>query len=361
MARPILENVLAERGKHYAAAFLHPDRKSFNGKRFVDGPSYVLQDLHNLDFKDEHKVVRASMLDHMGKATLTDFERLSKGKFPKREDAVFHKLLRDKLAISPDGNHIDGLKGTSVQNGRLLGRQMIEVEAVGSILYRNELKRRHGGEIKQGSFVLPPRLTYFREAPLRWHIFAGEEEERDRIERGLREFKAKRGESEIDPFDVALPHLITTAALHPNFSAEATIAGLDAMGALMDEGTAAGFLQGRTGAQPADPDAATTGVLLFSCEGSDPFWNAAVDDADGSCSITADAISDDTAADNTNTLTYIRGSAANTTITELDNHIDGEASTSGSDWTVNTTAIVAGATVQVTSMVVGQSQGPDAT
>ncbi|MCH8809732.1 MAG: hypothetical protein IH993_07875 [Proteobacteria bacterium] len=57
-------------------------------------------------------------------------------------------------------------------------------------------------------------------------------------------------------------------------------------------------------------------------------------------------------ADATGTLGYCRASSSNAADTPLDDHIDGEAGTSGADWNFNTLSIVAGATVSATAWTV---------
>ncbi len=58
------------------------------------------------------------------------------------------------------------------------------------------------------------------------------------------------------------------------------------------------------------------------------------------------------AADAAGTLGYCRASATNDGATPLDDHIDGEAGTSGADFNFNMLSIVSGATVSLTSWTV---------
>ena len=150
-------------------------------------------------------------------------------------------------------------------------------------------------------------------------------------------------------------------ALNTNVSIAFAQAGIDASVALLDEGSVAGFIQGWTGAQPVDPNAADVGTLLFSVTLTTPTPFTSSTDATPGALATAAAIADDTSADNTGTVLYCRGSSSNSLFTVLNSHIDGEAGTSGADFNFNTVAIVSGATVSVTSWTVTQPQGPTAT
>ena len=64
----------------------------------------------------------------------------------------------------------------------------------------------------------------------------------------------------------------------------------------VDDGSAAGYIEIRTGSQPANCAAAATGTLLATNVGSDPFFGAS-----SGGTKTAAAISDDTSADATGT------------------------------------------------------------
>ena len=115
--------------------------------------------------------------------------------------------------------------------------------------------------------------------------------------------------------------------------------------------------EGRSGAQPADPDTAVSGTLLFALNANtSTTFGAAADAAPGAIA-TAGTIDDDTSANATGTVGYVRASSANSVDTPLDDHIDGEAGTSGADFNFNTVAIVSGATVSLTSWTVTQPEG----
>lgn len=116
----------------------------------------------------------------------------------------------------------------------------------------------------------------------------------------------------------------------------------------IDNGTAAGTLKFYTGTQPTDPDTALSGnTLLATLTFSDPaFGNAA------SGTATASAITDDSSADATGTVTFFRIEDS-APIAE----IDGAVSTSGAEINFNTTSWTAGDAVSVTSLTITQPQG----
>lgn len=145
-------------------------------------------------------------------------------------------------------------------------------------------------------------------------------------------------------------------ALDTRISIAMAIAMLDPGLDLLDEGTLGVVIEGRSTPRPADPDAAVTGTLLFALNSDDgTTFAGAVDDAPGALA-TAGVIDDDTSADATGTLAYVRASSANTLDTPLNDHIDGEAGTSGADFNFNTLEIVSGATVSLTSWTVTMPQ-----
>ena len=92
---------------------------------------------------------------------------------------------------------------------------------------------------------------------------------------------------------------------------------------------------------------AAVGNLLFTMTCSAVAFTAATDAAPGALK-TASTITDEASAEFTATLTYCRGSSSNAADTPLNDHIDGEAGTSGADWNFNTVAIVSGAVVSAT-------------
>ncbi len=113
----------------------------------------------------------------------------------------------------------------------------------------------------------------------------------------------------------------------------------DEIAALIDADAGAGSLRIYDGTRPATGGAATT--LLAELVLNDPFAPAASGGV-----LTANAISDDTAADATGTATWFR---------IVDNSgdfvLDGDVGTSGSDLNLNTVALTVGVNVAVTSLV----------
>lgn len=114
---------------------------------------------------------------------------------------------------------------------------------------------------------------------------------------------------------------------------------LDAVDTAANAGAGAALLRIYDGSRPATGGTATT--LLAELTMSDPAFGAA-----SGGTLTAGAITSDTSANATGTATWFRlvDSDANFVM-------DGDVGTSGSDLNLNTTSIVAGGTVQVTSFV----------
>lgn len=115
---------------------------------------------------------------------------------------------------------------------------------------------------------------------------------------------------------------------------------LNAVTSQIDAGSGAGKLRIYNGTRPATGGTATT--LLAELTFSDPSFPAASAGA-----MTANAITQDSSADNTGTATWAR-------IVDSDNNfvMDMDVGTSGSDLNLSTVSIVAAAAVQVTSCVI---------
>lgn len=327
MGRTIDTATLESASQHYAAAFLSPDRKQ--GDSFVSGPSFVMSEFYKFTFKDEFEQLLAGVREWMSARALKEFERLAGNTFKPRDEAVFHKLLLDKLAIDPDGGHVPGAIGTTkVHSNRLIGTHMIEVELPESV----RLRKRFGYDKTR-------RATYFKEVPLYWPIYAGELEER----------LADSGVADaLPPGTPSMP----IGATNTRISNECAIGAADFVVDKLDEGTGAAVLQGRTGAQPTDPDTVVSGTNLFTIVCSDPAFGASSDAGPGGQATASGTPLEDTSADATGTLGYCRASATNDGATPLDDHIDGEAGVSGADFNFNTLSIVSGATVSLSSWTV---------
>ena len=110
---------------------------------------------------------------------------------------------------------------------------------------------------------------------------------------------------------------------------------------------AQGRIRVYSGSVPADADAALgAAVLLAELNMSNPAFGSAVD-ANPGATATAAAISDDTSADATGTASFFRVVDRNVATI-----LQGACATSGSQLNFNTTSIVVGATVSITSFTV---------
>lgn len=118
---------------------------------------------------------------------------------------------------------------------------------------------------------------------------------------------------------------------------------------LIDAGPAAGTVQIRTGAQPASAGSAATGTLLGTLTLSDPAFADAVNGT-----ATASAVTGDSSADASGTAGWFRV-LDSTGATVLDGSITGTGG--GGDMILDSTAIVAGGTISVTSWTVTQPAG----
>jgi hypothetical protein len=118
---------------------------------------------------------------------------------------------------------------------------------------------------------------------------------------------------------------------------------LNAIKTDIDSGGAAGKVRIYSGSMPADPDTAATGTLLAELPLSYPCGTI------GSGTLTFSSITQDSAADNSGTAGYFRVlTSANTSI------FDGDVSATGGGGMLqlNTTSIVAGGPVLITSMTI---------
>lgn len=325
MARTLETETLDNAAKFYASEWLRDVEpiKTPSGKLWRTGRPFVLQEFYKHDFKDEHEHLVKAVKANLGGKALADFEKAAKEHFKPREDKVFAKLLKDKLAVDPNGKHIDGAIGTTQLGNRIVG------------VRHRIVKTKRFGEVRI-------------EKLLHWPVYAGEPEERE------------AGSSRPDPLpEGADPWpVVTMHATNPNISAAAAILMVDALVDDLDIGATAATIRGRTGTQPADPDATETGTLLFTLTMSATAFGGAADNADGTITATAASITDDSSADATNTLTYCRVGA---TGAGADDTIDGSAGTASADFIFNTTSIVSGSTVSMSSFTVTLPQGATAT
>jgi hypothetical protein len=299
--------------RDYAAQFLLPTRWSINSPtKAKGGRDWVIQSMYNFAFKDEFDYVYANIKQWMGEASWAEFVAASGDIFTPRHDDVFEEELATRLAIRPDGTYIPGKIGTTQIGESIIGQR--------------------------------PKLVTLRKGTPREHQTI--------IMKNIRK----------PHFAGDLDYMGSMGALNFNMSAEAALLALDAFVDVLDNEAGQPVMKGYTGAQPADPDAATTGTLLFTCSTTaGAAFAAAVDDADGTVSATASAITDDSSADATGTLSYLRASSSADGATETDPQIDGSCGTSAADWIFNTLAIVTGANVSLDSWRIDLDQGASAT
>lgn len=130
-------------------------------------------------------------------------------------------------------------------------------------------------------------------------------------------------------------------------SVAARNASVGAVAARLDAGPAAGYLEVRTGSQPATPDTAATGTLLATLTLSDPAFGAA---SNGTA--TAAAITGDTSADATGTAGWVRAYDSTGAVV-----LDGAAAVSGAEFNFASTSFIQGGTVNLTSFTLSQPTG----
>jgi len=126
----------------------------------------------------------------------------------------------------------------------------------------------------------------------------------------------------------------------------AALAMCDALVDLLDAGSAAGYIEIRTGSQPATVETAASGTLLATLPLSDPAFGSAADDDPGGTA-TAGSITDDSSADATGTAGWFRAYDSDGTAI-----IDGTAGTSGTDLILDSASITSGQTVKINSWTI---------
>jgi len=332
MTRHLDTATLEAAAEVYRAHLSLPTQRHRRTMRPIGGRDWVLNNLYNATFKDEHELLVALVKDGMAGRSLAAFEATAKDRFTPREDAVFATLLAEKLAVTPDGRHIEGRRGTTQVGARQVGTRIT----------------RHGVK------------------PAWWPIYAGEE-----AERAAGHVRAPGADGAgCDPlpppgtlFIDETSHMgygLVLATEVTNISIAGAIAAANGVVDLLDEGTGAGLLRAYSGSQPVDPDAAITGTLAATFVLTDPAFGGAADAAPGATA-TAAAVADDTSIDATVTVTHMRAWSSNDGATPLNAHIDGNAGTDAEAFIFNTVAFVAGATGSITSWTYTQPQGPTAT
>jgi hypothetical protein len=145
-------------------------------------------------------------------------------------------------------------------------------------------------------------------------------------------------------------------AANPMVSMLSARAALDALLAKLNVGGTAGHIKIFTGAMPATCETADSGTNLATLTLSTTAFPASTDPGStGLATATANAITSDTNAANTGTAGYFRAyDSAGVCI------VQGTVGTSAADMILNTTSIVAAATVAITSWVVTLPDGSGA-
>lgn len=139
---------------------------------------------------------------------------------------------------------------------------------------------------------------------------------------------------------------------NPMISMNAAKAGLDAILSLLNVGGVAGTIQIFTGTIPATAETADSGTKLSTLTFSTTAFASSVDNADGTAKATANAIASDTNAAATGTAGYFRSKDKNGVVI-----LQGTVGTANADMILNTTSIVSGATVSITSYTVQLPDG----
>lgn len=341
MARNLLLPVMEARAKFYAQQWLSPDATDPATGKPRWGPKMVLVDMQKLAMKDAFDAIYGFMSEIMGKKPWAEFEKEFKKISSPRTDEVFAEQLKKHYAIDTNGNHIDGAIGSVRVGGRRIGTKIIEHEPIDGVRRRKRL-----GLSKEGNRELVHKIV-----PLDWPIYAGEEEER------------ARNSGVADRIPGRVEAVLTTlmedeaGALNTSIGEATARVGLDALLDELDSGTKGAVIEGYITPQAADPDAAATPTRLFKCNVTSTTVSfAAATDAGDPVTASCGSITDDSSAEASGTLLWCRGSSCNTLGVSLDAKIDGEAATSGADWTFNTLAIVTAATVSITSWTVSMPQ-----
>jgi hypothetical protein len=145
---------------------------------------------------------------------------------------------------------------------------------------------------------------------------------------------------------------VIPTATNPFFSDATTEAAVNAVTALLNSGNISIY----AGSQPTDANTAITSqTLLAACTfGSTAFAASVATGSAGSKVVTATAnsIATDSSAAATGTAAWFRAYKSD----GVTGVLDGSVGTSGCDLNLNTTSIVSGATVAVTSFTISQSE-----
>lgn len=305
----------------------------------VGGKEWVLENFRKAGFLDEFNYLIEKFRRQLGPDTLADFNMEVGHRLEPRDPKDHEQLLAEKLAVDVHGVHLKGKIGTTVTDGRLIGTHTVTVEAPDSIARRRRL-----GLVKCKENCEYTQVT----AKHVWNVYAGEHEER------LMEAVAKEEghpyKSVTDELPPGTPG-ISVGALTTRIGNAAAQDAADAVVDLLDEGSAGAVIQGRTTPRPADVDTAVSGTNLFTATYNTTAFGAAADATPGGIA-TAASITADSSADATGTLLYCRVSSSDSSDTPKNDHLEGEAGTSGADFNFNTLSIVINSTVDITAHTV---------
>lgn len=125
---------------------------------------------------------------------------------------------------------------------------------------------------------------------------------------------------------------------------------LNAIKTDIDAGAAAGYLRIYSGAMPATPETTATGILLAELRLSYPMGT--ISGSGSSLALALSAITQDSSADNTGVAGYARFLSYNAVTPVAVFDCDVTATGSGGTLQLNTTSIVAGGPVLVTSFTI---------
>ena len=131
----------------------------------------------------------------------------------------------------------------------------------------------------------------------------------------------------------------------PKLSNAAASAAADAVVDLLDNG----YIRIYNGSKPATADTAVSGQTLLA----ELRWNATAFGAASNGVATAGAITADSSANATGTASWFRSLASDGTTV----YFDGDVGTSGADLNLNSTSIVSGVNVAISSFTYTQSKG----
>lgn len=300
MARVLNTKTLNGAARYYASLWVADSKGKFSRE-------FVKNEFWKFTFKDEFDYLVNQVGKNLGVDDRESFMKMINTwkKEDPRKDEKLEELLAQKLAVDKNGKHIPGLVGTTVLSEFYTGNMVVSAPLRNG---GNKLVREKGqllaGMKEEG--LMPEQLLKFQE----------------------------------------------TMALNTRISNECAILACDAVVDNLDEGSLGCIAVGYSGSQPTDPDTAPTGTKLFTCQqATTTSFGGAVDAAPGAIA-TANSYDDDTSADASLTLGYVRVSSSSVALTALDDHIDGEAGTASADWIFNTLDITSGSTVSITSHTV---------